>query len=717
MTTPFRAFAVVLCGLALLGTGLAARHLLSPEAPRLKHVPRVTVVTTAPACGPADAMMARGNYAQANQILQREAADQPDPACRTRTEFQRAWCELALDRAGQARLRLERLAGADPRLEEYRRLWLATAVQKAGDRAGAAAAYGDLIDRAASPGVRDEAARRLAESSTASGDPARALAIYVRLLTSRPDDPELLRRIALAQEARKDRAAALSTWLRLAQERPAAPEAREAAERLRAATTPEAGSARATVFAAHRLHDRAAAEYRRLLRSWPKHSRAGEWQCDLGVALTAIRQFDKAQTALTAAFPGKGYPAALYHLGRLQVRRDRDREAIAAYRRLAGEFPAHELAPEALWQAGKAAERLDRFNEAADCYRALAERYPQDPHAGEAAWSVGLMDYCSGDWARAASAFAALAASDVPGPLVDQARYWEGKAEERLGHADRAEDRFRQASAGFPRSYYSTRAVARGYAPDRPLTGRSGTIASSADEALLDLAPARALHELGLEEIARRELQSLEEEYRDRSTALRRLRDQYEAFGWYDRALRISGRIWSGPTATPEDMGRAYPDYYWSEVTAAADEAGLDPFIIMAVIRQESAFAADAVSTAGAVGLMQLLPQTGRTVARELGIHSFDEGRLTEPGLALRLGALYLRDQVRQFAVGPAASLSLELALAAYNAGPERAREWTAELPHDDADLFIERIPFSETRTYVKLVLRNYTIYKALADG
>ncbi|MFA6112116.1 MAG: transglycosylase SLT domain-containing protein, partial [Candidatus Latescibacterota bacterium] len=672
MTTRLGAVALVLCGLALLGTGLAARHLLSPEVPRPKHAPRTAVATTTPICGPADAMMTRGQYAQANQLLQRGADGQPDPACRTRIEFQRAWCELALDRAGQARLRLERLADADPRLEEYRRLWLATAIQKTGDRNGAVAAYGDLMERAASPGVRDEAARRLAESSAASGDPARALAIYARLLTSRPGDPELLRRIARTQETGRDRAAALAAWLRLAQERPAAPEAREAAERLRAAGTPEAGSARAAVFTAHRLHDRAAAEYRRLLRSWPKHSRAGEWQCGLGVALTAINQFDKAQAALTAAFPGKGYPAALYHLGRLQVRRDRDREAIAAYRRLAGEFPAHELAPEALWQAGKAAERLGRFTEAADCYRELAERYPRDGHAGEAAWSVGFMGYCSGDWARAASAFAALATSDLPGPLVDQARYWEGKAEERLGHADQAEERFRQAAAGFPRSYYSTRAVARGYAPDRPLSGRSSSIATSADEVPLNLAPAQALHELGLEEIARRELQLLEEEDRDRPAAMRRLRDQYEAFGWYDRALRISGRIWSGPAATPEDVDRAYPDYYWSEVTTAADEAGLDPFIIMAVIRQESAFAADAVSAAGAVGLMQLLPQTGRTVARELGIHSFDDRQLTEPRLALRLGARYLRDQVRQFAVGPAASLSLELALAAYNAGPER---------------------------------------------
>jgi soluble lytic murein transglycosylase len=358
---------------------------------------------------------------------------------------------------------------------------------------------------------------------------------------------------------------------------------------------------------------------------------------------------------------------------------------------------------------------LGRFSEAADCYRDLAERYPQDAHAGEARWCVGLMDYCEGSWARAATAFAALAVSDLPGPLVDQARYWEGKAEERLGHADQAAEGFRRAAAGFPRSYYSTRAVARGYAPGRPLAGRAGSPPSGDDPA--DLATGRALHELGLEEIARRELQSLEEQYRDTPEILRRLRDQYEAFGWYDRALRISGRVLSGPAATPEDVDRAYPDYYWPEVAAAADEAGIDPFIILAVIRQESAFAADALSAAGAVGLMQLLPQTGRTVARELGLRSFDERQLTEPRLALRLGARYLRDQVREFAVGPAASLSLELALAAYNAGLDRAREWTAELPRDDVDLFIERIPFSETRAYVKLVLRNYTIYKALADG
>ncbi|HIC69077.1 MAG TPA: lytic transglycosylase domain-containing protein, partial [Candidatus Latescibacteria bacterium] len=132
--------------------------------------------------------------------------------------------------------------------------------------------------------------------------------------------------------------------------------------------------------------------------------------------------------------------------------------------------------------------------------------------------------------------------------------------------------------------------------------------------------------------------------------------------------------------------------------------------------RQESYFDKGAVSRAGAVGLMQIMPQTGRNLARSMGVHPYERSQLLDPNVSIRMGTRFLGEQVRSFAEGPARLVGFELGLAAYNAGPQVARRWVKRLPYDDPDAFIERIPYKETRLYVKKVLKNYTIYKTLSD-
>ena len=113
---------------------------------------------------------------------------------------------------------------------------------------------------------------------------------------------------------------------------------------------------------------------------------------------------------------------------------------------------------------------------------------------------------------------------------------------------------------------------------------------------------------------------------------------------------------------------------------------------------------------------MQIMPKTGKTLATHLGMQRFKHSSLYDPDVSIRLGSYFLGDQVRQFTNGATADMGFELGLAAYNAGPHNARQWLERFPHDDVDAFIERIPFKETRLYVKLVLKNYAIYKALSD-
>ena len=152
----------------------------------------------------------------------------------------------------------------------------------------------------------------------------------------------------------------------------------------------------------------------------------------------------------------------------------------------------------------------------------------------------------------------------------------------------------------------------------------------------------------------------------------------------------------------------AYPLAYPSLVQASAAEYDLSPLLLLALIRQESFFDPLAVSSAGALGLTQVMPPTGQGIAAALNLEGFSTSDLLQPQVSIRFGAYYLRSQLDSSAG------NLLFALAAYNAGPDNARRWTASLPIPDVDLFIELIDFAETRSYVKLVLENYAVYRFL---
>jgi soluble lytic murein transglycosylase len=162
---------------------------------------------------------------------------------------------------------------------------------------------------------------------------------------------------------------------------------------------------------------------------------------------------------------------------------------------------------------------------------------------------------------------------------------------------------------------------------------------------------------------------------------------------WDERLLRI-----------------AFPFRFRETVEREVRRQGLDPFMVAGLIRKESIFNPTAVSPAGAVGLMQVMPETGRGLARRAGIAAWDASRLEEPETNVRLGTLFLADQVRRYR-------TLTEVFAAYNAGPGRVARWRAFPEYRDEDLFVERIPFEETRDYVKKVKLYAGVYEMLYGG
>jgi soluble lytic murein transglycosylase len=171
--------------------------------------------------------------------------------------------------------------------------------------------------------------------------------------------------------------------------------------------------------------------------------------------------------------------------------------------------------------------------------------------------------------------------------------------------------------------------------------------------------------------------------------------------GWRAHA-RLRG-VWSASV-----LQAVYPLAFREIITAESRAQRLDPYLVAAIARQESAFDAGVTSRAGARGLLQLMPETGRWWAGRLGIRDYTDELLFHPETNVHLGTAYFADLQRRYG-------DLQISLVAYNAGPTRARRWRQRPEYEtDPELFAERIPLSETRGYVRNVQTNYKIYRSL---
>jgi len=178
----------------------------------------------------------------------------------------------------------------------------------------------------------------------------------------------------------------------------------------------------------------------------------------------------------------------------------------------------------------------------------------------------------------------------------------------------------------------------------------------------------------------------------------------------YRRTLIVLFLLVVAATAV-RPLGRLfYPVPYREMVFFYARQNGLDPLLVLALMRTESKFFPLAVSSTGARGLMQLMPETADWVARKLGVE-FQVERLFEPEYNLRLGTWYLAYILREF------NGNLTAALAAYNGGKEKVKEWLVTGTWSGTMADLEKIPFPETRGFVRQVLRDYSIYRWLYRG
>ena len=413
-------------------------------------------------------------------------------------------------------------------------------------------------------------------------------------------------------------------------------------------------------------------------------------------------------------------PAALYYRGESLRRLERRTTQQRVLEELLALEQEHEFGERALYSLARSQlARNDRVA-ALPFLARLAEAYPGGQHGLFARWHVLWDRYRNGDLDNTAHEFERAARENPGAFMAGQFLYFAGRSRERTGDPDGAARLYREVFVGYQHSFYGRMAaerleeMGRPEALANPLSEPQRLLARFRVERTAEAARIEDLYAAGLAERAR--VAAL-------ASARRGLPDDpaFEAIrGWLladdnqnvpaIQALRRAAPFHTSAAgeALPEAWWRLlYPLRFEDGIRTRSDQWNLDPYLVASLIRQESVFVPRTRSPVGARGLMQVMPATGRALARLEGV-TYQTSRLYDPGVSIRFGTRYLRQLLERFAGRP------ELALAGYNAGPHRVRDWTDMNMAIPAEVFIEEIPFTETRNYVKLIMRNETIYRRL---
>ena len=386
--------------------------------------------------------------------------------------------------------------------------------------------------------------------------------------------------------------------------------------------------------------------------------------------------------------------------------------------------PASPYLEQSLLSAGNMYLLKKDYDHAIDFYRELDQRFPTGRFGHYAHWKASWLSLRQGRTEEARQGFEEQISKYPDSNEVPPALYWRGRLAEDAHNVALARAYYRKTIDRFPNYYYADRS--------RERLARLGT-GQVATEALLDHVPpvnmpkakfgevpednlraqkARLLENCAMFDYAVKELQKVPSGDTDWTAG--EIARIYQDSGGYYRALNYMKRTVPSYfsldyNALPRNYWETlFPRPFWGDLKRYSVANDLDPYLVASLIRQESEFNPGAISHANALGLMQVLPGTGKKLAKEVKMKGFRAERLLVPTTNIQLGTRYFKDLLNQFDGHP------EYALAAYNAGSDRVQAWLAEGNFKDPQEFVESIPFTETREYVQAIMRNASVYKKL---
>jgi len=404
--------------------------------------------------------------------------------------------------------------------------------------------------------------------------------------------------------------------------------------------------------------------------------------------------------------------------------------------------PSNEGAPQALYDAGRIYERSGYLTEASATWSRLIEEYPQTEISSQALYLSGIIQYRLENYQTALEKFQRVLLLGGTPTISAASQLWLGKTYSKLGKMVEAENAWKSASTADPTGYYSIRALEL-ISDQAPYATRSEIkletnleqeriIAEIWMQSTFSLPPetnfssidillenknfkqAIALWNLGLYEYARNKFELVREANNQDALNLFRLTNYFFDIGLYRSALLSSRQILALANMDDYQTLNAplwfnhirFGNYYYKLVSENAEKYNFDPILILSLIRQESFYEGFISSSAGAIGVMQIMPATGEEISQNIKWpENYTQNDLLIPSVNIRFGVSYLARMRELF------NNDLFAALAAYNAGPGNVLNWENQA-NNDPDLLLEIIPFEETRRYITNIYEFYHLYE-----
>jgi soluble lytic murein transglycosylase len=423
---------------------------------------------------------------------------------------------------------------------------------------------------------------------------------------------------------------------------------------------------------------------------------------------------------------------AYYLLGTVYQRQNQPANSIQAYEMGLAQPPTLPWTAKTLWALARLQEERQELARAIDFYQRLTQDFPTYEQAESSLWRAGWLQYCQRRYLAATALWQSFEQRFPRSPLLPQMLYWQARAAQQEGRQDTALRLYQRIVADYPVHYYTIQGhasleaagVRSALATDTtPLT----TPVLLQDPALLPeqsqgqpskarfhLVRVQELQQLQMYQQTGQEIRSLAPLLPSTPAAQYFLASLYVNNQQYAAAFRALNSVVEALSPAevrglPRDFWTMmYPQAFWPQVSQLAQTKGLNPYLVLSIIRQESAFNPTAISSSGARGLMQLMPATAQELLTKLKLPQEPASRLHDPQLSITLGTHYFAGLMQRY------QGNVVLALTGYNAGPARAARWREQWPGVPTDEFVERIPLDETRNYVKLILRNLMIYERL---
>lgn len=441
------------------------------------------------------------------------------------------------------------------------------------------------------------------------------------------------------------------------------------------------------------------------------------------MAARGLQLAEKSDDAISAyeqmvkQFPReKETASALFQLAKLQSRTGR----VPYFDQIINQFP--DRAGEALLAKAKTLDRLQSSQAADKARDLLLSQYSNSDAAAEYRWTMAKTKARAGDLKAAVQWAQPIINQNTKSEFARQAGFWVGKWSKRLGHKQDAKAAFEQVLTNYPQSFYAWRsAVSLGLDVKDFTTVRKNApqIIKPVERPVLPTGSTtlKELYQLGQDQEAW-DLWQAEFHNRLKPTVLEQFTDGilHIAAGDYLAGIDRIGKLEDRDTPQEQAQYQAlkqqsaywhalYPFPFQKLIETWSKQRHLNPLLVTALIRQESRFMPTIRSSAQAVGLMQVMPETANSVAKKINLQKY---ALDNPNDNVNLGTWILEETHLNYR-----NNSL-LAVASYNAGSTKVEDWLGEKQFTDPDEFIEAIPFAETKDYVKQVFGNYWNYMRL---